>query len=142
MSIAFLLKRKKYVVPGGSPGWDGPGQAAGQAAYAAAAPALRFLKGAAKCLSAVTCIAALDVHMLCRTLIILIISTFGSLAVNTDIAGGVASAVAVGIARPPAGKKALTACLITAAGMFSAHHDIPLGTQSFLVVHTVFHTTL
>lgn len=80
--------------------------------------------------------------MLCRTLIVLIMSTFGSLTVNTDIAGGVAGAAAVGIAGPLAEKKAFTAGLIVTAGMFSTHHDVPLGTQFLLVVYAVFHTTL
>ena len=80
--------------------------------------------------------------MLCRALIILIISTFGSLTVNIDIAGGMAGTAIVGIAGPFAEKKALAAGLIITAGMFAAHHDVPLGTQFLLVVCAVFHTTL
>lgn len=80
--------------------------------------------------------------MLCRTLIILIISTLGRLAVDTDIAGRVAGAVAERIAGSLSGKKTLTAGLVLTAGMFSAHHDVTLGTQFFLVVGAVFHSTL
>ena len=103
---------------------------------------LGFLEGCTQRLLAIARPTALDIHMLCRTLIIFIMGTFGSLAVNTDIAGGVAGAAAVGVAGPLAGKKALAAGLITTAGVFSAHHDIPLGTQFFLVVSAVFHNTL
>ena len=78
--------------------------------------------------------------MLRRTLIILIISTFGRLAVDTDIAGGVAGAVTVGVAGSLSGKETFTAGLVFAAGMFTAHHDIPLGAQFFLVVRAVFHS--
>ena len=80
--------------------------------------------------------------MLRRTLIILIITALGRLAVNTDVAGGVAGAVAERIAGSLSGKKTLAAGLVLAAGMLSAHHNVPLGTQFFLVVGTVFHTTL
>ena len=75
-----------------------------------------------------------------RTLIILIISTLGGLAVYADIAGGVAGTVTVRVAGPLSGKETLTTGLVITAGMFSAHHDVPLGTQFFLVVRTVFHS--
>lgn len=80
--------------------------------------------------------------MLCRALIILIIGTLGRLTVDTDIAGGVTGTVGVGIAGSLSGKKTLAASLILTAGMFSAHHNVPFGTHFFLVVGTVFHSTL
>lgn len=76
------------------------------------------------------------------TLIIVIIRTLGGLTVDTDIAGGVAGTVTVGIAGSLSGKKALAAGLVVTAGMLAAHHDVPFGTQFFLVVHAVFHSTL
>ena len=80
--------------------------------------------------------------MLRRTLIILVVHALGRLTVDTDIVGGMTGAIGVGVAAAPAGEKALAAGLISAAGMLSSHHNVPLGTQSLLVVHTIFHSTL
>lgn len=100
-----------------------------------------FPECGAEGLLAVAGAAALNIHMLRRTFVILIVGTLGSLAVNTDIAGGVTGAVGVRIAGSLSGEKALAAGLVLTAGMSSAHHDVPLGAQSFLVVGTVFHST-
>lgn len=76
--------------------------------------------------------------MLCRTLIVLIMSTFGSLTVNTDIAGGVAGATAVGIAGPLAEKLSQQVSLSQQA-CFPPTMMSPLE-HSFSLLYTQFST--
>ena len=45
---------------------------------------LGFLKGSALCLSAITCSAALNIHMFRMALVITVVHTFGSLAIDAD----------------------------------------------------------
>ena len=101
-----------------------------------------LLKGCTQCIPALTCAAALNIHMLRRTLIIVIIGTIAGFTVNADIIGRMAGTAGIGIAAALSRDKALAAGLTLTAGALAAHHDVSLGAQVLLVVYAVFHNTL
>jgi len=80
--------------------------------------------------------------MLRMALIVGIVDTFHGLAVDADRLAGMDDGT---LKRPhPLSllQKALAAGVITAAGMFSAHHDIPLAAQTVLIIGTVLYLAL
>ena len=103
---------------------------------------LALYKGFAGCLPAAAGAAALDVHMVRHALIIVVIHTLHRLAVNADIAGWMGYGTGEGTHAISLLCKALTAGLVAAAGVLSAHTDITLATQMFRVVNTVINATL
>ena len=74
--------------------------------------------------------------------VIAVVDTFHCFAVNTDGPAGMCQRTRKHIVSLSLLCKALTAGLLTVAGMLAAHHDISLGTEAVLVVGTIFHYTL
>lgn len=99
-------------------------------------------EGSAGRLPAVTCAAALDVHMLCYAFIIIIIHTFHGITIDADDLAWVLQRAGIGIPSLSSLGKALTAGIIRTAGMLPAHHNIALAAKSLLIIGTVFHPTL
>jgi len=79
--------------------------------------------------------------MLGMTFVIRIVDTLHSLTVDADNLAGMNHRTLKRIHSLPLLNKALTAGRLTIAGMFSAHHDIPLAAQTILIVDTVLHCT-
>ena len=100
-----------------------------------------FRKRSAGGFPAVACTASLDIHMVCRTLIIRIINTFYRLTVDADRSAGMRQRAGKRIIPLSFLRKAVAAGVVTIAGMFAANHDIAFTTIAVCVIGTVFHTT-
>lgn len=103
---------------------------------------LLFPESCTGCLLTVTCAAALDIHMSCRTLIIGIINALCRLAIDADRASRLTGRVLKCVLSFPALHKAFAACLIAAACVFSAYQNLTLAAQPVLIVGTAIHNTL
>lgn len=101
---------------------------------------LLCLKGCTLRLTAVTGTAALDIHTICLTLIIIIIHTFHSFAINVDRAARMRKRACIAAVLLLC--KALTTGILTALRVLSAHHDIALRASLLLIVAAVVHSTL
>lgn len=82
---------------------------------------------------------SLDVHMLCITAIIRIVHALHCLAVDADMLARVGYCARKTVAASLV--KALTAGVVTVAGMFSSHHDIALAAAVIFVVGTIAYST-
>ena len=102
---------------------------------------LLFRKSSAGGLSAVAGSAALDVHMLRRTLIITIINALYRLTVDTDGMAWMRQRITERLSSLSLLRKALAAGAVTITGMLTSHHDVSLAAQTVLVIGTIFHNT-
>jgi hypothetical protein len=78
--------------------------------------------------------------MIRHTLVITVVNTSDRLAVNADGSAGMLQSACKAV--PLLIRKAFTACLVIAAGMLSAHHNIALTAAITFVVSTVFYRTI
>ena len=100
---------------------------------------LFFTESRAECLSACARMVPLDINMLCTAAVIRIVHAFHGLTIDADMLAWVWNCTCKAIAAPLV--KALTAGIITVAGMFSSHHDIALATAAVFVVGTITYST-
>ena len=104
-------------------------------------PALFFRECSAGRLRTVTSATALDVHMVCVTLVVGVVNTLYCFTVYTDSGTWMCHGALEGISPLPLLRKALAAGTVTVISMFTAYHDVAFAAQMLVVVGTVIHCT-
>ena len=99
---------------------------------------LSFLKGSTGCLTAVAGAAALDVHMLRIALVICVIHTFYSFAVDADSPAGI-HGVGCGLAGPVL--EAFAAGIVFLLRFLASYHNIALAAALVIIIGTIFYYT-
>lgn len=107
----------------------------------AGATLLFFRERSARCLLTVAGTAALDVHMIRRTLVIAVMNTFYSFTIDTDSLAGVRDGTGKRIRSFSLVIKTFATGIITVAGVLSCHHNITFTAQTILIIGTTFYDT-
>ena len=89
----------------------------------------------------VTSTAALNIYMIRIALIIGIVNTFYGFTVYAYGLAGVGHGTLKRLPAFPFLNKALTAGIVTIAGMFSAHHNVSFAAKAILIIGTILYRT-
>lgn len=101
---------------------------------------LLLLESSAGSLPAAAGAAALDIHMVCSTLVVAVIHALHRLAVDADMLAGMGDGACERVKSLPVLREALAAGIIAAAGVFPAHTDIALAAKVFCVIYAIINT--